>query len=154
PVEREEWAIAELVAICDGLAAMARHHPGFIHRRPDSDHIFVDREGTAKLRAPIAFVNVGPEPGYVGRGHQLTSFHWMSPEQVMGRPLTPASDVFALGSTLHALLSLQVPFRRGGDFETLVALRDGPSPAPATSSAALARVLARAHARVVEERYP
>ncbi len=51
PEHRERWAIAQIIAIADGLAAMARHANGFIYRRIEPTQLFVDPSGHARLRA-------------------------------------------------------------------------------------------------------
>jgi hypothetical protein len=90
PVEREGWAVAQLITIADGLAAMAAHQPGFIHRRLDPDRMFIDATGHARLRAPIERISLGPMRSYLGRGRVITKFGFFSPEQCRGIRLTPA----------------------------------------------------------------
>jgi len=47
-------------------------------------------------------------------GHELTGMlhspPWMAPEQIFGRPITVAVDVFAFGAILWELLTAKMPF--------------------------------------------
>lgn len=137
PVERETWAIAELANICDALTALRRHDRAFVHRRACHEQIFVAADGHARLRAAIAWVAARARAGYVGRGNSLVSPQWMSPEQLLGKPLSPASDVFQLAATLYAAITLKRPFQGNSDLDTLVAVRDTTPPPPSTIHAAV-----------------
>lgn len=44
-------------------------------------------------------------------GTSIGSLHFMSPEHLHGRPLTPASDLFSLSVVLYEALSGRLPFR-------------------------------------------
>ncbi len=54
---------------------------------------------------------------------------YASPEQVLGEPATPRSDLFAFGVVLYELLTGTHPFRRETVADTMTAiLRDDPPP--------------------------
>jgi hypothetical protein len=55
------------------------------------------------------------------KGTALGSPRYMSPEQVMGKPLDSRSDIFSLGVVLYELLTKRTPFERDTD-ETVFAL--------------------------------
>lgn len=155
PREREAWAVAELAAIAEAIDAMARHEPGFIHRRLH-EQLVVGADGHARLRAPIAFVQAYREGNYVGRGHSVGTPDGLSPEQIRGVRVTPASDVFTLATLLYTAIALKKPF--GGaddtDFGRLQAIIDAKQPPPPSETLGVWAVLKRSLAREPAERYP
>ena len=88
---------------------------------------------------------------------------YMPPEQAFGHPPTRATDVYALGATLYALLIGEHPYlpRDGANvpaLDVLEQVREGPPP-PVRKLAKgvprrLARILQRAMARSARDRYP
>lgn len=144
PIERERWSVAQIIAMCDALTALRRRDREFVHRRLTLDLMRVDVGGHLKLRAPIARVVQGPHPAYVGAGTRRYSMTFLSPEQVRGEQVTPATDVFALAGILYAALSGRPPFRRHNDFATLQAIIDGKRAPLAIGAPGLAAVIDRA----------
>jgi hypothetical protein len=147
PWQRERWAVVELCAIADAIAAMAEHVPGFVHQRAGADAIVVCADGVARLRAPIAWLSLGPRPGFLGRARTVPDLRWMSPEAVRGDKLAPASDVYQLAFALYTALHGGHPFARNGDFEMLRAILETPLPPVACSILGVAAVLERALAK-------
>jgi hypothetical protein len=78
----------------------------------------------------------------------------MSPEQALGQPTTPASDVFSLATNLAHALTGQLPFHDDNFMTVLMHIISGPAPSVPVHTDGLARVLARAFARPIAERYP
>jgi serine/threonine-protein kinase len=79
----------------------------------------------------------------------------MAPEQVTGRRVSPATDVYALGAVAYHCLSGRPPFT--GDTPSEVALRhlsDEPAPLPPDVPAAMRMLVARALRKDPAQRYP
>lgn len=103
--------ISLFIQVCDAVATL--HQSLIIHRDIKMSNIMVDQQGTAKLLdfGLAKFTDIG------GRDEsaEMTLSGWMmtlayaSPEQVKGELITTASDVYALGVVLHALLCGQLP---------------------------------------------
>ena len=98
-----------LVELCGVLAAA--HRRLIVHRDLKPSNVMVSREGRVKVLdfgiarlldddAPIRTNTLMLTPGYG------------APEQRVGEPATPASDVFALGAMLRELITRQTPPRR------------------------------------------
>jgi serine/threonine protein kinase len=72
----------------------------------------------------------------------------MSPEQVLGLALTPASDVFQLAAVAYAALAGKRAFPGETDYEQLLAIRNAvPPPLPPTTNGNIADVILRNLAR-------
>jgi serine/threonine protein kinase len=95
------------------------HELNVVHRDLKPRNILVTRDGTAKLldfgvgkvlSGDRAFGSV-----VVTRADQrLLTPEYGAPEQVRGRPVTPATDVYSLGVMLFEIVTGQHPYLRGG----------------------------------------
>ncbi|HLI58989.1 MAG TPA: serine/threonine-protein kinase [Solirubrobacteraceae bacterium] len=83
---------------------------------------------------------------------------YMAPEQADGGPVTPATDVYAIGAILYEMLAGRPPFDGRTAVELAVRHREDPlSPLPAHVARvepALARAVETALAKRPEDRYP
>ena len=81
---------------------------------------------------------------------------YMAPEQALGEPATPASDVFAVGAVLFEMLTGRRAFERKSIAEVLYAVQTANPPALTGSPALVAvdRILHMALAKRPAERYP
>ena len=96
---------------------------GLVHRDVTTGNVLLSRAGEVKLGDfGIAKATLLKEQtrGGVRKG----SVEYMSPEQAAGRALTPASDVFSLGTLLVELLTGARPFDGATPVETLERLRE------------------------------
>ncbi|MEU9302883.1 serine/threonine-protein kinase [Streptomyces sp. NPDC048269] len=107
-----------------GLAsALAEiHRAGLVHRDLKPSHVLLAEGGVRVIDLGIARAT---EPGAEGdteltrTGIVVGSPAYMSPEQAEGRPLTPASDVFSLGSVLAMAVTGRSPFAGTSALRTL-----------------------------------
>jgi serine/threonine protein kinase len=118
----------------------AAHDSGIVHRdlkpenvmvRPDG-YVKVLDFGLAKRIATAAFAsektaNIGLSlPGQI-----LGTIAYMSPEQILGQPTDPRSDLFAFGVILHEMLAGIHPWPRESPVDIMHAiLHDDPPPIP------------------------
>lgn len=153
PLSPDE-AVAIVVQVCDGLAAIHAH--GLIHRDVKPSNIMIDGAGRARILDfgiatwsdhvdDTSTATVAGTPGY------------MSPEQIRGELLTPASDLFSLGVVLYRLLAGRKPFE--GAYEAALKytiINDDPVPVetirPETPKA-LAEIVSRLLCKNPEDRY-
>ncbi|MET9544660.1 serine/threonine-protein kinase [Streptomyces sp. NPDC006627] len=102
------------------LALQAVHGGGLIHRDLKPSNILVTVDGPRVIdfgiaRALDALDATAAEPAVTRTGMVIGSPGFMSPEQARGRELTPASDVFCLGSVLVYAATGRQPFGAGGN---------------------------------------
>ncbi|MHB8878345.1 MAG: serine/threonine-protein kinase [Myxococcaceae bacterium] len=90
-----------------------------------------------------------------GEGVAAGKLHYLSPEQTRGEPLTPASDVFAVGIMLHELVVGYHPFQVKGaePAAVMAAIRTAKLALPSYVDRPLALVLSRALAPDLKARY-
>ncbi|MEU9041649.1 MULTISPECIES: serine/threonine-protein kinase [unclassified Kitasatospora] len=76
------------------------HRAGLIHRDLKPSNVLLAEDGVRVIDFGIARAAESQDTKLTRTGAMIGSPGYMSPEQVEGRELTPASDVFSLGATL------------------------------------------------------
>jgi serine/threonine protein kinase len=145
-----------IVQACEGLHAAheARDPDGqplnLVHRDVSPPNIMVCSDGDVKLLdfgiAKARGANSRTRTGTV-KGKNA----YMSPEQILGKPLDRRSDVFALAVVMYEMLAIRRLFHRDSDFLTFKAITEEPIPdirerrpdLPAGMRAALLQAMAR-----------
>ncbi|MBA3459466.1 MAG: serine/threonine protein kinase [Deltaproteobacteria bacterium] len=145
-----------IVQACEGLhsaheaKASDGHLLGVVHRDVSPPNIMVCADGTVKVLdfgiAKARGANSRTRTGTV-KGKNA----YMSPEQILGKPLDRRSDVFALAIVMYEMLAIKRLFHRDSDFLTFKAITEEPIPdirerrpdLPAGMRAALVQAMAR-----------
>lgn len=116
---RGHLEVAEAIDICRqaarGLAEAEKH--GIVHRDVKPSNLMVDRHGVVKvldfgIAAEVEVASPGAATG--GRIEQTTLAGtplYAAPEQGRGDPVDFRADIYALGVTLHQLVTGSPPFR-------------------------------------------
>ena len=122
-----------IVQACEGLHSAHEAKDtggailGVVHRDVSPPNIMVTADGTVKLLdfgiAKARGANSRTRTGTV-KGKNA----YMSPEQILGKPLDRRSDVFALAVVMYEMLSIRRLFHRESDFLTFKAITEEPIP--------------------------
>jgi YVTN family beta-propeller protein len=92
------------------------HRRGILHRDIKPDNLLFTASGTMKVSDfGIAKVVGGAASMATRTGEVLGTPAYMAPEQALGRDLTPATDVYALGTVLYELLAGRLPYVDDGN---------------------------------------
>jgi serine/threonine-protein kinase len=150
PIEKIVHIAAQ---VADGLAFA--HASGIVHRDIKPPNIMVLDSGVVKITDfGIALLPTGSR---TLAGTVFGSPKYMSPEQVVGRPVDGRADIFSLGAVLYEMLTGFAPFF-GGDLEAVLyqVINEMPAP-PSTRNKSLPpafdHIAARALAKHPEDRY-
>jgi len=125
-----------------------------VHGDVNPSNIFFSGDADVKLGdfgvAKARGADIGPQDG-VAAG----KLHYLSPEQTMGEPLTPASDLFSLGIVLHELVAGTHPFLREetDDERVMAAIRAGKLSLPDTVDRGMAQIIRKALTPDPDSRY-
>ena len=131
---------------CDivlGLAAQASAGLHYAHRRSTADgtqlnivhrdvspqNLVVTFEGVLKI-VDFGIAKAELRQTHTRSGTIKGKFAYMSPEQCLAEPLDRRTDVFALGTVVHELLSARRLFKRVNTYETYQAILKGNVPPP------------------------
>jgi serine/threonine protein kinase len=150
--EESERIARELAA---GLAHA--HDHGVVHRDLKPSNVLFDGEGRAKI-ADFGIAQALGQTTLTGVGTVLGTAAYISPEQVSGDSVGPASDVYSFGTILFRMLTGSLPFE--GESALDLALKHRSEPAPPVESrrpavpAALAALVAAALAKDPDVRPP
>jgi eukaryotic-like serine/threonine-protein kinase len=115
--EKRNLAQAERLAlfmqVCE--AVQFAHQNLVVHRDLKPDNIFVAEDGTPRLLDFGTAKLISPslaDPGseMTREGFQSFTPQYASPEQVLGEPITTASDTYSLGVLLYLLLTATLPY--------------------------------------------
>ncbi len=117
------------------------------------------RDGAVKLMnfSVAAEERLPTAPELLDGATSLASLAYQSPEQILGEPPDPRSDLFSLGIVLFEMLTGNPPFGSRNDLSAAQRIRNDPLP-PLTrnapeASAALERVVQRSLAKLPADRF-
>ena len=99
-----------MAQIAGALAHAHSRQTSVIHRDIKPSNILLDENGEALL-TDFGIAKIQGESNLTRTGHLIGTPAYMSPEQCVGRDLTPASDQYSLGTVAFELLAGSPPFK-------------------------------------------
>jgi eukaryotic-like serine/threonine-protein kinase len=125
-----------LIPVCRAIADAHRH--GVLHRDLKPSNILIDREGRTYVTDFGLAKRLTPDNpdgslsgGLTQSGAILGTPGYMAPEQAAGKrgEVSPATDVYALGAILYAMLTARPPFQAPSALDTvMMVLEQDPLP--------------------------
>ena len=106
---RVDPAFATHVARDVALGLAALHAQGLVHRDIKPANLLLDALGRAKI-VDLGIAKDAMASGLTAPDQLLGTLTYMAPEQWESGPLSPATDLFALGATLYHLVCGRPPF--------------------------------------------
>ena len=100
---------AAAVALQMAEALRAAHERDVIHRDIKPHNILITGSGDVKV-TDFGIARAASSSSMTRTGHILGTAHYISPEQAMGEPVGPASDLYSLGVVLYEMLTGGLPF--------------------------------------------
>lgn len=95
------WPLAVFILYRATQGLAAAHEKGILHRDLKPSNLMVAQDGQVKL-TDFGFASLSaPDDGLEVRGTPA----YLAPEQVLGQPASPATDLFALGVTFFEMLT-------------------------------------------------
>jgi len=130
----EERATAVALQVLAGLEAA--HRAGIIHRDIKPSNLMLTPEGTVKILdfglAKIDRVNASFDMSMrslTATGTVVGTVCYMSPEQILAKPVDARSDLFSFGVVLYEMLAGRLPFSGNSILDTFERIcREDPAP--------------------------
>ncbi len=92
------------------LAALSvAHEAGIVHRDVKPGNVMITTTGTVKV-TDFGIARAAGHQTLTETGMVVGTAHYLSPEQVSGKPATPSSDLYAVGAILYEMLTGAKPF--------------------------------------------
>ena len=141
PVLGAAQLIPILAQTARGLAAA--HEAGVVHRDVKPGNILISRAGRVKI-TDFGVSRAAGQPTMTASGMVMGTAQYLSPEQAVGKPATPLSDLYSVGVVAYEALAGHRPFTGPTAVDIAVAhVNDPVPPLPAAVDKPLAALVLR-----------
>jgi serine/threonine-protein kinase len=126
-----EQAAAVAITLEVARALGHAHDKGISHRDVRPRNVLLSRHGKVKLGnfAVASDERMATAPELLDHGASYVGPAYMSPEQILGEPADPRSDLFSLGVVLYEMLAGERPFKAPDERNESLRIRSEPAPA-------------------------
>lgn len=113
------WPLAAAATLIDqiGAALSAAHRNGIVHQDLKPENILLDTEQNAYLSDFGIAKDI--VTGATDASERYGSPGYASPEQILGHPVTPMSDIYSFSLVIYALLTGTTPYKDENTFTLL-----------------------------------
>ncbi|GAB3966463.1 serine/threonine-protein kinase [Plantactinospora veratri] len=130
------------------------HRASIVHRDVKPSNLLVQPNGSVVL-VDFGVARSANVTSITASNIVLGSAHYMAPEQIAGRPVSAATDVYALGAVAYCCLTGRPPFTGGNPLHIVTQhLQEAPPALPPDVPAPVAMLVNRALAKEPADRYP
>ena len=142
-----ENAVKLLAGAAAGLDAL--HEAGLVHRDIKPANILLD--GDTPYVSDFGLAKDSQASNLTRPGQALGSLDYMSPEQIRGEDVSPATDIYSLGCVMFEVLTGTPPFGGRPSMRVLFAHLQEPPPDLTTQRRDITPPVARAISRALEK---
>jgi serine/threonine protein kinase len=131
-------SLPQVFGVLEGLLAGLAHAEayGIAHRDLKPENVLITRGGGVKIADfGIARAYNVVEPSLTSTGSAIGTPTYMAPEQALGEPLGPQTDIYALGVVAYELLAGRPPFEPGASPMAVLYCHVNKAPPPLTELA-------------------
>lgn len=125
PILEASHLIPILAQTARGLAAA--HEAGVVHRDVKPGNLLIARGGRVKI-TDFGVSRSAGQPTMTASGMVMGTAQYLSPEQAVGKPATPLSDLYSLGVVAYEALAGRRPFTGPTAVDIAVAHVNDPVP--------------------------
>ena len=106
------WSLERIAGMLDQLAGAfsVAHNQGIVHRDIKPGNILLDEAGNCYLADFGIAKDLGREEQITAEGSVIGTLDYISPEQIIGEPVSPQTDIYSLGAVLYEALTGEKPY--------------------------------------------